>query len=284
MSLGNSPRSQIVLQLQARKSFALDLFITDQNENPLDIADSTFTIVVRKKTPAAVSDDSGNLVTNSLALLVAPIVGHAQFNLQASDLDFAPGEYQFAIVLIEAGYSSVIVQGTLQLEQNTEFSSLGETYTPGQAPTALRVAMRGQTALYVRTGAVQAPGEVTFTSDMKDRILAIYAGQQVDGGLLTADDVADGFDNVMMTIEERAKLTSLSNDYDDLDNKPAFGDIVTRDAADFLEPEQVAASDVTSGVLNNARVPRVVDLRGVSVITSAPPSGNPGQIYLRYTP
>lgn len=284
MSLSNSPRSQVVLQLQARKSFALDLFITDQNENPLDIADSTFTIVVRKKTSSAVSDDSGNLVANSLALLVAPIIGHAQFNLQASDLDFAPGEYQFTITLTEAGYSGVLVQGTLQLEQNTEFSSLGEVYTPGQAPSALRVAMRGQNALYVRTGAIQAPGEVTFTSDMKDRILAIYAGQQVDGGLLTADDITDGSDNVMMTTDERAKLISLSNDYDDLDNKPAFGDIVTRNAAEFLQPELVSASDVTSGVLNNARVPRAVDLRGISVITSAPPSGNPGQIYLRYTP
>src|SRR5690606_15684664 len=114
--------------------------------------------------PSDVVDDSGNLITSSTATLISPEIGLARFELQASELDHDPGEYAFTIVLSEGGYSSVIVQGVIQLEQNTEFTSINETFSPGTvASTALQVVLRERTAITVRTGPTLPPGAVTFT-------------------------------------------------------------------------------------------------------------------------
>jgi hypothetical protein len=284
--LGNSPEEQTILRLQARKSFQLALWMEDKNGNPLDIASSTLRMVVRKKNfPSSTSSDADNLIVNSTAEIVTPALGYARFNLQASELDEAPGEYAYSIVLSEGGYTSTIVQGVLEIIQNTEFTSTTESYMPGdQISTSLRVAMREQGVLYVKTGPILAPGQATFTHMMEDMLNQIFAGAVAAGQTLTADQIADGINKVIMTIAERAKLASLTKDYTQLDNLPTFGDIVTHNASDFLTPTHVnAATDVTSGVLNNARVPTVINLRGISRGTAAPSGGSDGDLYIKYT-
>src|SRR5687768_14854378 len=95
--LGNGPEDKTVLRLMARKSFALGMWIQDQNGNPLDITGCTLRIVMRKRVASTVSDDSGNLIANDAAQILAPTLGWARFELQASDFDHAPGEYEYSI-------------------------------------------------------------------------------------------------------------------------------------------------------------------------------------------
>ena len=167
----NSPVEQTVLRLQARKSLALGLWLVNRNDVPYDVAGCEFRLVIRKaQIPAGVADDSANLIANSVAEMTMPAAGYVKFNLQASDLNHPPGEYAFSIVLDDNGYTSTIVQGIVELEQNMEFTSVGESYTEVGHASSLRVALENQVALRVSTGDVLAPGELPFLDGDKDKL------------------------------------------------------------------------------------------------------------------
>ncbi|QOC56125.1 minor tail protein [Microbacterium phage Zhengyi] len=280
---GNSPVDEVVLRLQARKSFSLGIWIADQNDNPLDITGCTLRFVARKSVPSTVIDDGDNLVTNSVAVVNAPTLGYAIFSFQASELDWTPGEYLFAIVLSDEGYSATIVQGHIELEQNTEFTSITETYSPAAPPTHLRALLRDGVALKVRTGPMLKPGEATFTNEDEKKLDELYAGAVAEGQILNADLIPDGLTKVMMTTAERFKLANLTLEWADINGKPDFGDIITHDVSEFVRKTQGDAGDIVTGVLNNNRVPTVMGLRGISHGTGAPPSGQPNTIYLKHS-
>ncbi|QNN98083.1 minor tail protein [Microbacterium phage Fede] len=279
---GNSPHDEVVLRLQARKSFSFGVWITDQNNRPLDIQACILRFVARKSVPSTVNDDTGNLISNSLAVITAPAAGYAVFSFQASELDWEPGEYQFSITLDDGGYTATIVKGVIQLEQNTEFTSMTEDYVPGPPPTALSVILRNSVTLQVRTGPTLAPGESTFTQADEQKLDEIYAGMLAEGQTLNADLIPDGTGKVIMTVAERLKLANLELAWDDITGKPDFGDIITHDAAEFVTKLGGDAGDIISGVFNKARIPTVMNLNGISHGTAAPPSGNPNTLYLKH--
>ena len=284
--LTNSPDDKVVLRLQARKSFALGLWIQDQNGNPLDITGVTIRLVIRKSVPKDTTNDSGNLISSSTAVIQDALAGYAKFSLQAAELDEQPGEYLFSIVLVSDGYSSTIVDGLVQIEQNTEFTSTTESYAPNaEMATSLAVLLRGQNTINVRTGPSLAPGAVTFTHEDEKKLDELYAGAVAEGETLNADMIPDGLVKVIMTKEERDKLANLEMNWDDIQGKPLFGDIITHDAAEFIKKREVnATTDITAGTIDKARVPLVTALRGIVITTAAPPAGNPGVMYLKYTP
>ncbi|QCG78321.1 minor tail protein [Microbacterium phage AloeVera] len=280
---GNSPVDEVILRLQARKSFSLGIWIEDQNENPLDITGCILRFVARKNVPSTVNDDSGNLVTNSQAIIMAPTLGYAAFNFQAAEMDWEPGDYLFSIVLSDSGYTATIVRGQIQLEQNTEFTSIEETYSPADPPTHLRAMIREGVALKVRTGPMLAPGEATFTNEDEKKLDELYAGAVAAGQVLSADLIPDGVSKVMMTTAERFKLANLTLEWVDINGKPDFGDIITHDVSEFVLKGQGDAGDIVTGTLNKNRVPTVMNLNGISHGTAAPPSGNPNTIYLKHS-
>src|SRR6478672_6090794 len=179
--LGNSPRQHLVLRLEARKSFALSVWITDRAGRALDITGSTIRLVV-KKSPFDGTDvaDADNLITNAAAIIEDPTTGYAALYLQASDLDFKPGEYPFALVLLNDGYSSVLGRGVVDLVDNPEAASVGSTYVGGETASALRIALEGANALKIETGATLAPGIVSFTVSDKLKLDGIEPGAQAN--------------------------------------------------------------------------------------------------------
>lgn len=277
-SLGNAPSSNTLLRLMARKSFALGLFIQDTNGRSLNIQNSTIRIVVRKQT--MFSSDTPALL-NEVATIVSPQAGFARFHLQAADLDFPTGEYDFTISIVDQGYSSVAVQGIIEIVPNTEIESVDEVYLEDAISQSMQIVLMNQNSVIVRTGPALAPGGAAFTTDLEAKILALYAGATLDE-LTTADDIPDGTVHVMMTLAERQQLANLSFDWNDISGKPAFGDIITHNVSEFLQPEGVDAADITSGVISNARLPRLSELRGFSHGTAAPSGGDPGDIYFQH--
>lgn len=286
--VGNGPEDRVVLRLEARKSFALGLWIQDYNGRPLDILGATLRIVVRKRVGSDVVDDSANLIVNSMAQIITPSMGFARFEFQASDLDHPAGEYFYSIVMVYEGYSAVIVKGPLELEQNTEFSSVDETYTTeGSMSSALTVILRNQIVLNVRTGPTLAPGEATFTHEDEQKLDELYAGALAEGQVLNADLIPDGTEKVMMTLAEREALENIeagTTDWGDVEGKPNFGTASLEDVETFVQTGAGDASDIATGVLNNGRIPLVTELRGIVITTDDPPGGNPGVLYLKYTP
>ncbi|QNL30109.1 minor tail protein [Microbacterium phage Stormbreaker] len=281
-TVSNSPIDLVVLRLQARKSFSFGVWVQDQNERPLDISGCSIRFVARKKVASTVNDDSDNLITNSVAVLTAPILGYAVFSFQASELDWAPGEYQFAVVLSDEGYSATIIQGVIELEGNTEFTSMTETYSTVTPSTSLRAIMRESVAIKVTTGATLAPGQATFTIEDEKKLDQVFAGMLADGQVLNADLIPDGAAKVMMTTAERFKLANLTLEWVDINGKPDFGDIITHDASEFALKNDIDAGEINSGVIFKDRLPYVIAQRGISDGTGAPPSGQPYTIYLKH--
>lgn len=180
-----------IIRVEARKSFQFGLWIKDFNGRSLDVTGATVRLVVkqpRKRT----SDDSDNLITNSLAEDFYPTMGYLRFNLQASDLDLKAGEYPYSIVMWEGGYSSVLVKGTFVVLENTEFDSVNETYMSPTSATALQVLLRGRNVIAVRTGPTLAPGTTSFTDGDKEKLDSIQPGAEVN---VNADwEAAEGTD------------------------------------------------------------------------------------------
>jgi hypothetical protein len=389
--LGNSPSRELVIRLEARKSFELGLWLKDSNGRGLDLTGCTI-VWVAKKPPLdpADTDDSDNLFTNGTAQLVSSGVGYARFNLQASDLDHKAGEYPYSIILIDPdGYSSVLAKGTLEILVNTEYASVGHTYSPANPPTSLNISLRDKNVVEISTGPTLAPNTTSFTDADKAKLDGIEAGAQAhipadwnavleedgairnkphlgtaaaadieeialpSGGLpgevimkvglddtdvawqtppvgpgggnldatgatagqiptasgvdtwswddppavpvqsvnlqtgdvsLDLDNIPDTATRLAMTPAERDKLENLSLEWDDITDKPAFGTAALEDTGAFLAPGGVNAStDLTSGTVPNARLPKVSDQPGFSKGTSAPAGGADGDLYFQYT-
>jgi hypothetical protein len=318
--LGNTPDKEIVLRLEARKSFALGIYVTDVNGRPLDLSNSALRLVVKKTMPLGTgTTDFDNLIANSIAEVVDGPAGFSRFNLQASDLNYAPAEYPFAVILVDAGYSAVILQGIIDLIPNTEFASVGETYAGVNPASSLQVALRGMQSVSVRTGPTLAPGTTSFTDADKAKLDSIEDGAEVnvtpdwraeagqpgfirnrpafadgeplDGVAsvngqyghvsLVADDIPDGVNSVTMTTAERAKLLGLTKNYADLDGKPVLGTAAAHAAEDFLAPGSIAGTDITSGEVAADYLPQLSGLRGFGYGSGAPTDSTDGALYLQ---
>ena len=162
--LVNTPRSETLLRLEARKSFSFALRIADGNGRPFDLTGAALELSVRRRR------DPKNLITNSTAVIGgAASAGYARFNLQASDLDLSEGEYPFAITLLDEGYSSVLVRGTLEIVENPADLGVSGKYEGGVAASALELTLQGQT-IVVQTGLVRPPGETAFTDRDREKL------------------------------------------------------------------------------------------------------------------
>ena len=109
---------------------------------------------------------------------------------------------------------------------------------------------------------------------------------QIGAVVLNQDSVADTPTRVAMTPAERAKLDELTvtTEWADVLNKPAFGSASLLDAADVLLKGQINAStDFASGTVPNARLPRVSAMPGFSSGTTPPVGGADGDLYFQYT-
>lgn len=313
-TFGNSPsKIHTVLHLEARKSFSLGVRIKQENGAPIDITDCTIRFVMKPDALDYTDEtDATNLIDNAIATLVGATEGFARFDFQAADLDEAPGEYGFAIVLwTAAGYSVVLAKGVVNLLPNTEFASLGTSYTGSNPSEALDIVLRGTSVIEVRAGSVVPPG-LNYVTDEDVENLALLQ----ESGLLGSTPPLlppGGFTN--------QTLVKLSNgDYDvgwaaggsgggglDATGVPA-GYVPTANGADNFtwgppaETQVPADWNATTGVeqiLNKpvlgtaaaedvaafapaAHTHRLVDLSDVAGIgTAVPTGGTPGQFYIR---
>jgi hypothetical protein len=167
------------LRLEARKSFALSVWIRDTSGRPLDISTTTLRLVMRKRL-SPTSDQEGTALLGATAEIVDAIEGFARFNLQGTDLDHAPGEYPFALVMYTDGYSTVVAKGIVDLQQNTEYTSLNSSYLPANAPAGITLGLGEGSKITLQTGPTLAPGTTSFTNGDKEKLDAIESGAQVN--------------------------------------------------------------------------------------------------------
>lgn len=175
-TLTNSPQSRTVLRLERRKSFSVGLWIRDHSGKPLDISGCSIRMSVQ-------GDGDDNLIASDEAVMASPEVGYARFDLQSADLDVAVNEYPFVITLIDSdGYSSAIVKGTLDVQDNPEHESVSAEYETANPPTTLHLLMRGQQVLEVKAGPALAPGTTSFSLAEQEKLGQMVAEAQLPPG------------------------------------------------------------------------------------------------------
>lgn len=158
-TIGNSPSATTIIRVEARKSFSLGMHLSDPHGKPVDLTGCEMTIIAKPLPIDDNSDITNFLQANSQANISVPKLGYGSFNLQALTLNVDPGEYPFAIVLKTAeGYTGVIVKGILDVQQNTEFTSVGTQYTSVNPAQSLAVQLQGMNAINVFIGGQLPPG------------------------------------------------------------------------------------------------------------------------------
>jgi hypothetical protein len=121
-SLSNLPTQPAILVLAARKSFSFTVQFRNSNDLPLELSNSQVSFTIGEQTY------SDHPILTKQADTIIGASGTALFNLQASQLNLEPGIYPFEIVLKTVGYSSVAVNGELEVEPSYEMGSLSESY------------------------------------------------------------------------------------------------------------------------------------------------------------
>ena len=164
-NIGNTPSQGTILRVEARKSFSLGLWLTDSRGRAVDLSGCTMTIVAKPSPIDTTSDASNIFAGNDMASINVPLLGYARFDIQATSLDQPAGEYEFAIVLRDVhGYSSVIVKGQLDIQQNAEVASAGILYATANPSQSLSVMLRESNSISVSVGSTLPPG-MNFVPD-----------------------------------------------------------------------------------------------------------------------
>lgn len=120
MALGNTPRRETNIAVEASKSYQLGLRFIQQTGSdtpePVDITGCEIRFVATDP-PSRGSTE----VLSIVADLDAPLNGLASFKFQASDLTLTPDSYAYDVTLYPpSGYSSPILKGYLEIGTNTD--------------------------------------------------------------------------------------------------------------------------------------------------------------------
>lgn len=111
-----------MLTLAARKSFSFTVQFLNSNDEALALEDATCSFTIGEQAYSATP------ILTKQAHSITPNTGVVLFNLQASELDLTPGIYPFEIVLLQEGYSSIAINGELEVEPSYEVGSIDDTY------------------------------------------------------------------------------------------------------------------------------------------------------------
>lgn len=116
MALGNTPRQEIVISVEASKSYALGMYFKMNDGSPVDLTGCVLRFV------ATEPPQRGNTEVISLvAEIDEPLAGLTLFKFQARDLAIEPGSYAYDVTLVPpSGYSTPIIKGYLEVGPNTD--------------------------------------------------------------------------------------------------------------------------------------------------------------------
>lgn len=170
--IGNSPSKEVILRLEARKSFSFALAVKDAHGRAVDLTGTTLRIIMKQlPLDSADSDDGDNLIAEPDAAKTAAALGLARFDIQAADLNWPVGEYPFAIVLQTVnGFSTVLVKGIVDLQQNTEFNSLASMFETVNPTQQLEVLLRGNTVVDVISGSALQPAAPSYSRSLQEPV------------------------------------------------------------------------------------------------------------------
>ena len=197
-TIRNTPREATILEFEARKSASLALWFQDYLGNVVDLTNSSITF------SAASFDRSGvpTILVSKAFTMVDPAVGYALLELQASELNLAPNEYDMTVTLRRAGYSVVVLKGSLVLRQNSDWDALDEVFAVGIPPQSLVVKLFQDNDTHVEYSSAYPPNLAIIPAS---GLVAGAKGERGDNGTdgINGIDGADGAEGPRGPVGER---------------------------------------------------------------------------------
>jgi hypothetical protein len=142
--LGNTPTKQTNFFLDRGKSFAFDMLFEVHEAGPYDLTGCTVRLVVQ-----APRNFGGADLVQKIALEVDLPAGHVQFQLQASELYIATGEYPIDVTLVNANnYSTPVLKGLFIVGDNTD-DTINNVYDGAASQPGVTVVLGGGTVVKV---------------------------------------------------------------------------------------------------------------------------------------
>jgi hypothetical protein len=183
VALGNTPRRETNIAVEASKSYQLGLRFIQQTGSdtpePVDITDCEIRFVATDP-PSRGSTE----VLSIVADLDAPINGLASFKFQASDLTLTPDSYAYDVTLYPpSGYSSPLLKGYLEIGTNTDLRD-DNVYTDLNITTDITVEMQDGDVIEIQIERldgmflVVSALIVEFEQDMQEQVVAAAASAQ----------------------------------------------------------------------------------------------------------
>ena len=201
MVLGNTPRRETNIAVEASKSYVLGLYFVQQSANesdepfPLDLTGCEVRFVMADPPQRGAAE-----VLSMLAVIDQPETGLAQLKFQAADLSIEPGAYAYDVTLVPtSGYSTPILKGYVEVGANTDLYD-ENVYTDLNVTTDITVMVADHDSVTVIIERVDGMFLVVtelienFTVEM-DAQVAVATGAAQDA--LAYANEAEGYKNEM---------------------------------------------------------------------------------------
>ena len=116
MALGNTPRRETNIAVEASKSYVLGLYFVTKDGESIDLTGSVVRLVATDPPQRGSTE-----VLSVVGVMDEPTLGLVQFKFQAADLTLEPGSYAYDVTLIPpTGYSTPILKGYIEVGSNTD--------------------------------------------------------------------------------------------------------------------------------------------------------------------
>jgi hypothetical protein len=124
MAIGNTPRRETNIAVEANKSFTFGVYFKASDGTPVDLTGSTLRFVA-----AELGHRGGTEVLSAIAVSDADNKAMQHFEFQADDLALPPNTYVYDITLIpQSGYSIPVLKGNFEIGRNTD-DYIGNVYS-----------------------------------------------------------------------------------------------------------------------------------------------------------
>ena len=220
MALGNTPRRETNISVEASKSYLLGLYFKTPDSTPVDLTGCILRFVATDPPQRGSSE-----VLSLLAIMDEPTLGLAQFEFQAADLTLEPGSYAYDVTLLPpTGYSSPILKGYLEIGSNTDLDD-SNVYTDINITSDITVTFAQGDNVTIEIERVDGMYLVVsnliedFTVAMDAEVAAAAASAQA---ALVSENQAEGYRNEMQIWLNNAGFPfwkGTQAEYDALDKK-----------------------------------------------------------------
>ena len=138
MALGNTPRRETNIAVEANKSYSFGIWLKTAEGTPVDLTGSELRFVATEN-----AYHNGAEVISLVAIPMLDQPDMQQFEFQAEDLALTPGSYSYDVTLVPpSGYSIPILKGQLEIGTNSD-QDISNTFSDVSTGTDVIVQLNG---------------------------------------------------------------------------------------------------------------------------------------------